>query len=96
MSTPKLKRTAGNNIPGEQDELDTERRDKYRSATGILLYVSHDRVDVQWAIGALSRGMSCPTVGDEVAMKRCLRYLWHTRRRGIWVDNRGDIEDAAC
>ena len=96
VSTPTIKISKGTSVPGEQEEVDDGRRETYRSALSILLYISHDRVDCQWAIGALARAMSCPTVGDEVAAKRCLRYLWHTRARGTWIDNRGDLEDTVC
>ena len=43
-------------------------------------YLSQDRSDIQYAVKELSRGMSCPTAADWVALKRLGRYLCNRER----------------
>ena len=40
--------------------LGDEEASTYRSAVGILLYISHGRSDAQWAIGELAKDMKTP------------------------------------
>ncbi|CAE7216862.1 GIP [Symbiodinium sp. CCMP2592] len=47
--------------PDVSQELDEERSRTYRSCVGILLYVAHDRPDIQFAVRSLSTAMTKPT-----------------------------------
>ena len=64
-------------------ELSPEQRKKFRSALGVLLYVSQDRIDIQHAVRSLSRFMSKPTVEAEQAVKHLILYLKGTESYGI-------------
>jgi len=48
---------------------------KYRRAAARINYMSLDRCDLSFASKEASRGMSNPTHGDVVRLKRILRYL---------------------
>ncbi len=71
--------------------LDDEQSSTYRSAVGILLYISHGRSDAQWAIGDLAKDIKHPTEGSMKRLKRCVRYLSATDRKATWIDARGDL-----
>jgi len=61
---------------GEQEkELDKREATVYRRAAARLIYMSLDRADLSYASKEASRGMSRPTVGDSIRLKRILRYL---------------------
>jgi hypothetical protein len=56
----------------------------YMSAVGGLLYISiTTRPDIAYAVGVLSRYMSCPGAEQVEAAKRCIKYLYQTRTHGI-------------
>lgn len=48
---------------------------RYRSLVGRLIYLSHTRPDITFAVGVLSRHMSKPSKVHAGAGKRVLRYL---------------------
>eukprot|EP00971_Amphidinium_carterae_P213603 4239331-Amphidinium_carterae.1 len=50
----------------------------FRTAVGKLLYLALDRVDINYAVGQLSRSLSKPVEQLELDMmhfRRCARYL---------------------
>ncbi|CAK0886425.1 unnamed protein product, partial [Prorocentrum cordatum] len=63
---------------GEELLSDEDAR-KFRTGTGKLLFVAAERCDLQFATKEISRGMSQPTVGDALLLKRAARYLSGTR-----------------
>jgi Reverse transcriptase (RNA-dependent DNA polymerase) len=68
---------------GEGAELD-QRRYQYSSLVGALLYLATTvRPDIAYAVGVLSRFMSCPTKEHWNTAKGVLRYLAGTSRLGI-------------
>lgn len=76
-----------------QDEDGTEQADgeQYRSLVGRLIYMTHSRPDISFAVGVLSRFMHCPTKHQAGAAKRVLRYLAGTRELGIWYRKSGSF-----
>lgn len=68
---------------GDGAELD-QLRYPYSSLVGGLLYLAVTvRPDISYAVGVLSKYMSCPTMSHWNAAKGVLRYLAGTRRVGI-------------
>ena len=59
----------------EEEVLDAVGAKEYRRAAARLNYMSLDRADLSFASKEASRGMSAPTKGDVVRLKRILRYL---------------------
>ena len=55
---------------------------RYRRCPAKIKYLSQDRPDISYAWKELSRSMSKPMVGDEVKLKRVVRYL---SRQPRWV-----------
>ncbi|KAL3686253.1 hypothetical protein R1sor_004275 [Riccia sorocarpa] len=56
---------------------------RYRRVVGKLLYVTHSRPDIAYAVGLVSRFVSRPTESHLDAVKRILRYLQGTMTHGI-------------
>ena len=63
----------------ESPELSAAQASVYRAAIGSLLYISPERPDAQFAIGALARCMSRPTKKAWSQLYMLGEYLWHTR-----------------
>ena len=59
----------------ENEKVSNEEGTIFRRAAARINYISRDRPDLGYASKELSRGMSSPTKGDIVALKRVLRYL---------------------
>ena len=59
----------------EELALDPEESKCYRRAAARINYMSLDRADLSFASKEASRGMSRPTAGDVVRLKRIIRYL---------------------
>ena len=57
---------------------------EYMSCVGALLYLALTvRPDITFAVGQLSRCMSCPTPGCVRLTKQCVNYLYVTRDLGV-------------
>ena len=69
----------------EQDKtlVDAERGTAYRSAVGLLLYLSPDTVESQHCIRILSQYMTAPTEGSFKLLKHLISYLWGARGHAI-------------
>ncbi|KAK8951032.1 hypothetical protein KSP39_PZI004596 [Platanthera zijinensis] len=60
---------------------------KYQRLVGRLIYLSHTRPDITYAVGVLSRYMHSPTIRHQQAAFRVLRYLKKAPGRGILFKN---------
>jgi hypothetical protein len=58
-----------------ETEMETSEGTRYRRAVARVNYLAQDRPDLAVAASVLSRSMAKPMVGDEVRLKRVLRYL---------------------
>ena len=72
--------TAGEDPKGWEEEQDKvaltkEQHAEYRALVARANYLASDRVDIQYAVKELCRGMSAPTVGHKKMLKRLARYL---------------------
>ena len=59
--------------------LGAEDHRKYRTAIGILLYISGDRPDIQFAVNVLSSGLTAPTKRQQKQLEHLILYLTGTR-----------------
>lgn len=57
---------------------------KYRSLIGGLIYLTHTRPDLAYAVGVLSRFMQSPSKIHTGAARKVLRYVAATIKYGIW------------
>jgi hypothetical protein len=78
VSTPWVKQKLDESEP----PLDPDGQKTFRSAVGILLYLSFDRGDVQFAVKELSRRLGKATPTDMCGAKRVVRYLLGTSSFG--------------
>jgi histone deacetylase 1/2 len=81
---------------GEGAELD-QGRYQYSSLVGGLLYLATTvRPDIAYAVGVLSKYMSCPTVSHWKAARGLLRYLAGTSRVGITYGSSSAVLHGFC
>ena len=78
--------------PNDKDFLDEERTRLYRGCVGSLLYVAHDRCDLQYAVKELGRDLKAPTERLWRNLKKAVRYAKTTTTLGIYFPRR-DPED---
>ena len=58
-------------------------RGQYQRMVGKLIYLSHTRPDIAYAVGVVSRFMHQPQIYHMTAVMRILKYLKGTSSRGI-------------
>ena len=63
---------------------------QYRSLVGSLIYLSHTRPDISYAVSSLARYMQDPETAHLQAAKKVLRYLSGTEDHGILLDSSSD------
>lgn len=67
----------------DDDELlAPEDATKFRTAFGRVLSVSHASVDLQYCAKERARGMSKPTAGDMMMLRRAVRYTLAAKLTG--------------
>ena len=59
---------------------------------GKLIYLSHTRLDIAYAVGIVSRFMHQPQTQHMKVVNRILRYLKGTPRRGIVFQRNGHLD----
>lgn len=74
-----------------EDETGLTDASVYRSLVGRLIYLTHSRPDICYAVGVLSRYMHRPTRHHFGATKRVLHYLAGTKEYGIWFSKTKDF-----
>jgi Reverse transcriptase (RNA-dependent DNA polymerase) len=68
---------------GVSDQVDQER---YQRLVGRLIYLSHTRPDISYAVSVVSRYMHDPRVMHQEAVDRILRYLKGCPGRGLLIE----------
>ncbi|KAM0029839.1 putative RNA-directed DNA polymerase [Helianthus debilis subsp. tardiflorus] len=58
----------------------------FRSLVGGLIYLTHTRPDITFAVGVVSRYMHKPSVHHMGAARRILRYIAGTMNMGLWYE----------
>ncbi|KAD2204143.1 hypothetical protein E3N88_41639 [Mikania micrantha] len=64
----------------------------YRSLNGGLMYLTHSRPDISFAVGIVARFMQHPSTYHLGAVKRILRYVAGTLEYGIWYRKGQEID----
>ena len=77
----------------EQDVLTGEEASLFRSALGLILYVSHDRPDISFATKTLATWMSYPCMKAMAALKHLALYLSGTEHVGVMLRKCETYED---
>ena len=67
-------------------------RDQYQRMVGKLIYLSHTRPDVAYAVGIVSRFIQRPQIQYMTKVMRILRYLKGTSDRGILFQKHGHLD----
>ncbi|XP_042005728.1 uncharacterized mitochondrial protein AtMg00810-like [Salvia splendens] len=65
------------------DEAELADQGKYQCLVGKLIYLSHTRLDIAYAVGTVSQFMHRPQKDHYVAALRIVRYLKGTAEHGI-------------
>ena len=70
-------------------------REQYQKLVGKLIYLSHTRPDISYAVGVVSRFMHLPQVQHMEAVARILRYLKGTNDKGVFYGKNGHTDIVA-
>ena len=76
----------------ETAELSPDRASTFRSAVGILLYLSCDMVECQWTIRHLAQSMSKPTEKAWIELRHLVQYLLGCMSFGLLMHYRSSHE----
>ncbi len=113
IKTPSLEKGKSVVTPGAKEKVDTDsekslegaQATSYRSLTVRLSYLAQDRPDRQFSCKELAKGISSPTEGDWLKLKRLGRYLIDKPRvvlnfdfqsKVTFLDSRVDTNHAGC
>ena len=80
-----------NEIPAG-DPLNSVDAKHFRGGVGLALYLSYDRVDIQFAVRELTKDMKSPTKGSMIKLHRLARYLKGTDTYGVWLPKTGEMD----
>ena len=72
VETPGVKKAAATT---EREEMSPAEATRYRRAAARVTYMAQDRPDLAFAAKELAKNMARPKCGDEVEVKRVIRYL---------------------
>ena len=74
----------------QQDQTPTN-KERYQRLVGRLIYLSHTRPDIAYAVSIVSQFMHAPSDHME-AVYRILRYLKSSPGKGLFFAKKGDLE----
>ena len=87
--SPKLDKA---NMEGDNEELDEDQTARFRSLVLTLLYLSHERADIQSTVCHLCTKLQSPTALEMRQLKRLLRYVKGTEDMATVFDMRDDSD----
>ena len=76
----------------QSPELGAQQSSTYRSAVGILLYLSCDMVQCQWTIRHLAQSMSKPTLKAWTELRHLVQYLLGCTGYGLMMHYQSDFD----
>ena len=71
---------------------DVVNRDRFQRLVGRLIYLSHTRPDIAFAVSMISQFMHSPGEEHFEAAYRILRYLKGSQRKGLMFENHGHLQ----
>lgn len=71
------------NKPDYSEELDSEGQALFRSGLGTAMYLSLDRLDIQYCVKCLASSMKTPTAQSETCLRQMISYVCGTSNVGI-------------
>ncbi|KAF5819693.1 putative RNA-directed DNA polymerase [Helianthus annuus] len=75
-----------------EDGADLADKERYQRMVGKLIYLSHTRPDIAYAVGVVSQFMHQPQASHMEAVLRIVRYLKGTAGHGILFKSNGHLE----
>ena len=67
-------------------------KQRYQRLVGKLIYLSHTRPDIAYAVSVVSQFMHCPSEDHMDAVMRILRYLKSSPGKGLMFSKNGQLE----
>ena len=77
---------------GDFSEQVPTNKERYQRLVGKLIYLSHTRPDICYAVSIVSQFMHCPSEEHMDAVVRILRYLKSAPGRGLLFSKNGHLE----
>ena len=74
-----------------EDQVPTD-KDKYQRLVGRLIYLSHTRPDIAYAVSVVSQFMHSPSKEYMDAVYRVLRYLKSSLGKGLFFGRNNDYK----
>ncbi|XP_035838140.1 uncharacterized mitochondrial protein AtMg00810-like [Helianthus annuus] len=75
-----------------EDGAELADKERYQRMVGKLIYLSHSRPDIAYAVGVVSQFMHQPQASHMEAVLRIIRYLKRTIGHGIRFKSNGHLE----
>nr|GEY34820.1 putative RNA-directed DNA polymerase [Tanacetum cinerariifolium] len=75
-----------------EEEAEPAEKERYQRMVGKLIYLSHTRPDIAYAVGVVSQFMHQPQKAHMVAALRMIRYLKGTTGHGVLFQPNGHLE----
>jgi len=76
---------------GNLDKDTPADKGRYQRLVGSLIYLSHTRPDISFAVSTMSQFMNCPTEEHMEAVYRILRYLKMTSGQGLFFQRSANM-----
>ena len=67
-------------------------KQRYQRLVGKLIYLSHTRPDIAYAVSVMGQFMHCPSEDHMDAVMRILRYLKSSPGKGLMFSKNGQLE----
>ena len=71
--------------PDTSPELDPHGQALFRSGLGIAMFLSQDRLDIQYCVKSLASSMRSPTEQAERCLQQLILYLKGTKDMSFWL-----------
>jgi hypothetical protein len=84
--------TVQNQKLGEYPDQEPTNKERYQRLVGKLIYLSHTRPDISYAVSVVSQFMHCPSKDHMDAVVRILRYLKSAPGKGLMFSKNDHLD----